>query len=721
MMGCVKLTPLTLLCLAMMAMITMSSRVEALNLTFWNPSSWTVGYWDEQITAYQQARPDIYIQQLLVPWGDLESNLTKAKAAGRLPDIMWIGNTQAALFQKEGFLSDLNFGFSQWRRDSSTDYSLDFWKQIPYDYFLDGRWWTLPVISGTRMLFYNKAIFREVLGHEQPPANWSQFFDYALQINRTLPGVWGAGMPYQSDMVFWLMPLIQSYGGSAFSEDGWCDLQSPLALQAIDFYASFMRQKLSPALFSSNTLSEYFKNGTMGLLIEGSWKWSDFGARLGADNLGYAVLPRGPRGLFHFLGGEGFSIGKGSPNKQEAWNFMRWYMERDQGTVVGVPSLQSRTTALNCPAQLLPGIDNPDAGVISSLPYATPLSFPNQNSPRVPVLERSDIFPQLFAELAAGVATSQAVADTCARMNKQIEISLRVILPVWDGTAYEIAFTVILSICLFFVFVGAISNIIWRDFPLLWAASPAFCLIIWFGAALGYGALYFFVYPATQSTCLAKYWLGTFSYLLVFSALFAKTWRTWFIVERARKFQQTRITNGMVLGVVALLSTVLLLLLILWSAINTLDAQYVDVKNDSYRQKQCTSDNYWVWMGLILGYLAIISAGGLVIAFRSRKVAKGFNEQGAINFSIFACSVVACIVIPLVYALDDNPEAVLLAVVGGVAALTITLCAVFIPKFLPLIRGKEITKEEAVGMDNAGHRSSSPSVLSVRSTTSVNS
>ena len=100
-------------------------------------------------------------------------------------------------------------------------------------------------------------------------------------------------------------------------------------------------------------------------------------------------------------------------------------------------------------------------------------------------------------------------------------------------------------------------------------------------------------------------------------------------------------------------------------------------------------------MGILLGFLAAFSILGLIIAFFSRKLARGLNEARAINFSLMSSALIAAIVIPLVYGLEDTPDAViLLAVIGGAAGITIPWAMLFGEKFYAILRGKNPDRKE---------------------------
>jgi len=65
----------------------------------------------------------------------------------------------------------------------------------------------------------------------------------------------------------------------------------------------------------------------------------------------------------------------------------------------------------------------------------------------------------------------------------------------------------------------------YRAHPVIRYASPVFCAIILGGLIMAYMSVYFVAGEITKGLCAASQWFGHLSFCIIFSSLFAKTYR----------------------------------------------------------------------------------------------------------------------------------------------------------------------------------------------------
>ena len=702
------------------------------HLNFWcPPSQYAQDYWNVTIHQFMATRPDIEITiNWNITWANIQSELDAAMIKGTEPDMIWAGNTFIGAWNHNHYLNPFTSYMREWKRERQRDFTLDYWKQVPYDYYSNEEWWALPMVASSWPLYWRTDLVSQVIGVNRPPATWDELYDWAQRINATT-GVWGHCQRYSGALSNYLMPIIQSFGGSAFTDDLRCGLDTNQSKAGIDYITKFYRNGLAPSANLSETEAHLnFKNGKCAFIVAGPWMYPEFiGLWTGATNLSFAMnaLPAGPFGKYAFLGGEAMVSVSTTRYPDDVWAFSKWFSQQNGGqSSAGINTDSTMLTEENCPASALPQYrpeNIPSSSwwlksvpsVLEALPYAVPIQFPNGNNPAVPAIQDDLLFAPMLQRINNGEDLDIVVADSCEYMNARIATLTEPIYPVWDGQEpFEIAFTIFLSICLALAITGALLTFVFREHTLIWISSPLFSGIIWVGCIMGYVALFFFTYPATQSRCLAKYWLGFLSFTFIYAALFTKNWRLWRMVDSAMKFRVNRISILQTLVIVGLISSPVIILLILWSAIDTLDVEWVPVSNDSYKQLMCTSDHYWVWQGILFGYISLVCIFGLYIAFVVRKLSRGLSEARAINFSLLSSALVAVVVIPLVYGLEESPEAVIiLAVVGGGVAITLIWLMLYGEKFYQIARGKEPTRSEL----SSGNYRNGGSIASVHSST----
>ena len=140
-----------------------------------------------------------------------------------------------------------------------------------------------------------------------------------------------------------------SAGGTVMAEDGTFGLNSPEAVKALTYYASFFTEKLSPTTVPEGfDITTAFVSGTHPMFFSGPWHLSLITEAGGADFASKwttAPMPADASST-SFLGGSNLVVFKNSPNKDLAWAFVQyladpatqvdWYAE-----VTDLPAVQA--------------------------------------------------------------------------------------------------------------------------------------------------------------------------------------------------------------------------------------------------------------------------------------------------------------------------------------------------------------------------------------------
>ncbi len=95
----------------------------------------------------------------------------------------------------------------------------------------------------------------------------------------------------------------------------------------------------------------------------------------------------------------------------------------------------------------------------------------------------------------------------------------------------------------------------------------------------------------------------------------------------------------------------------------------------------CNSDNYRMFLGIMVGVNYVVSVVSLVQAYECRKISTDYLESLWIGASLIAIVQVWSVGLPLLKLLDDDPRGVFLVKVGVVFLTTMsTLLLIFLPK-----------------------------------------
>lgn len=284
-------------------------------LVFWN-------FWDPKfilpvIAEFEKDNPGIRIRNEQISWGNGLDKIVVAMANGRAPDICELGSTWTGRFMAEGALIDVTGNFS----DLKSQFLM--WEPATYE----GRLYGMPWLVSTRVLFYNRELFKKAgLDPDKPPQTWDEMLAAARLIHDPAAGVYGFGMNAGEGHILYkkFMPFVWGNGGEILNHQSEFVFDSPQTRQALDFY---LRLKDFSFSEKQDLLDEAFKRGKLGLAISGSWNFARYPVDAPMLDFGVALMPKpaSDRGFStSFLGGQVLVLFKSCKNPDMAAKFIRY-------------------------------------------------------------------------------------------------------------------------------------------------------------------------------------------------------------------------------------------------------------------------------------------------------------------------------------------------------------------------------------------------------------
>ncbi|GAB4268471.1 MAG: sugar ABC transporter substrate-binding protein [Candidatus Rifleibacteriota bacterium] len=303
--------------------ISATAVASAEELLFWN-------FWDPKfilpvIEKFEKENPGVKIHNEQITWGNGLDKIVVSMANGRAPDICEIGSTWMGKFMSEGALLDVTDKFS----DLKPDYIM--WEPATWQ----GRIYGMPWLAGTRVLFYNKELFRQAgLDPEKPPVTWAQMLDIAKRINNPGIGHYGFGMNAGEGHILYkkFMPFVWGNGGKILDGKGNFVFDSPETREALEFY---LKLKEFSYCEKQDLIDEAFKRGTLGMTISGSWNFARYPKDAPGLDFGVAVLPKPAENKgfsTSFMGGEVLVMFKSCKNPDMGAKFIR-YLTKSENTL----------------------------------------------------------------------------------------------------------------------------------------------------------------------------------------------------------------------------------------------------------------------------------------------------------------------------------------------------------------------------------------------------
>ena len=311
-----------LLPLVMLLAFAGSAAAET-ELTFWN-------FWDQKfitpvIARFEADHPGVKIRSEQLNWGNGLDKIVVALANDRAPDICELGSTWTGKFMSEGVLTDITDRVS----DLRDRYHL--WEPATWE----GRIYGMPWLVGTRVLFYNRSLFRAAgLDPDKPPATWNELLASAKAIHHPEKGVYGFGVNAGEGHILYkkFLPFVWGNGGSIIDEKGRFCFDSPATREALEFYRRLMVYGLKE---KQDILDDAFKKGRLGLEISGSWNFAKYPKEAPELDFGTTLIPAPAADRGHsssFLGGEILVLFRSCKNPQIATEFIR-YLTKAENTL----------------------------------------------------------------------------------------------------------------------------------------------------------------------------------------------------------------------------------------------------------------------------------------------------------------------------------------------------------------------------------------------------
>lgn len=330
-----KLTVL-LLAVLMVASLLFTVGVQAkTKVIVWGLNPLSVGSGNkEMIDAFNESHPDIELVPQSTPGtgGYATQDVAKllaAIASGNPPDVTWLDRFTAAQFAARNALQPLDQFIEASNLDMSqyADYTV---KEVTFN----GHIWALPWDTDTRILFWNRELFREVgLDPDVPPQTWDDLLAYTQKLTKV-----------SEDGKFERIGFIPNYGnswlylygfqngGKFLSDDGKTALlNAPEIVEALEFMVKgydILGGAEKVNAYSSTFQGEAnnpFLTGQVAMLINVNNAITGY-TRYAPDMDYKADLAPTPDGTnkITWSGGWSYAIPRGAKHPEAAFEVIKW-------------------------------------------------------------------------------------------------------------------------------------------------------------------------------------------------------------------------------------------------------------------------------------------------------------------------------------------------------------------------------------------------------------
>jgi multiple sugar transport system substrate-binding protein len=294
---------------------------------------------DKLAKDFMTANPGVTVKVTPVDWGQAVAKLQTAIGGHQTPDVSQMGTDMMGQFAETGALEAVPANFT------ADTYFQSAWNTG----IVKGTAYGVPWYVETRVLYYRKDI-AEKAGIMKPPTSWDELKAMAKAMQDKGGAKWGISLGTKNYQEY--LPFVWSNGGKVVGDDGKFALDSPQAVEALKYYASFFTEGLSPKSVPEGfDITPAFVAGTHPMFFSGPWHLGlidKAGGPSFKDKWAIGPMPK-KTSATSFVGGANMVVYKDSKNKDAAWAFVqfvtdpkiqvKWYQQ-----VTDLPAVQSAWT-----------------------------------------------------------------------------------------------------------------------------------------------------------------------------------------------------------------------------------------------------------------------------------------------------------------------------------------------------------------------------------------
>lgn len=169
----------------------------------------------------------------------------------------------------------------------------------------------------------------------------------------------------------------------------------------------------------------------------------------------------------------------------------------------------------------------------------------------------------------------------------------------------------------------------------------------------------FYLLPTNDAICQLRTWLVGMGYVLLITPVCSKVFWLSLASARSRTLKKTNITLFHTLVPIAISLALQITLLVIWSSADPYSSQ-TEILDIFTREATyvCRSNNIWLWIGLEIGYFALLIILGFLLSFYATETPFAtVREVAWIGFTLYNLLVFMIILIPLLGAFENSEDA----------------------------------------------------------------
>ncbi|MDT0681274.1 extracellular solute-binding protein [Roseicyclus sp. F158] len=393
------------------ACITAATSASAVEIEYWQYIYDTrVEAMDQLIENFEEANPDITVEQVTFPYADYQTRIVAANMARKGPDVMQLFYGWADKFIEGNLIQPLP-------EDTFPA------AQIEEEFFpivsamqRDGEYYGLPTAVRSLALFWNKDLFEEA-GIDGPPETLDELVEYGkkLAVKNDAGNFETVGLTLDmagQDHQWWREVLVRQMGGVPYNDD-YSQVtydDDAAGAEALEFYTNLQTEHGIGAAGFMDEGQAAFRAGRAAMTIDGTFRLGSFNS-IEDFEWGVAELPANEEGVqSNYASYFANAIGSSAEGEElEASIKFLEYISSDEAMQIWlevVGELPARREAAMTDANMNDPIYGP---FLAALPYAHTTLFVDEAAQRQTAIDMAN---RVFLQ-------DQAPADSVAEAAEQ--------------------------------------------------------------------------------------------------------------------------------------------------------------------------------------------------------------------------------------------------------------------------------------------------------------
>ena len=283
----------------------------------------------------------IQVNFTILPENELRDRVTQdiATQAGQY-DVVTVGAYEVPIWAKNGWLKELSTYAAADPNFDQADLLPPMTKLLSGE---DGKLYGMPFYGESSMLMYRKDVF-EAKGLTMPERpTWDQVAQLAAQVDNAQPGMRGIclrGQPGWGELFAPLTTVVNTYGGTWFTQDWQAQVNAPEFRQATQFYVDLVRThgQAGAAQAGFTECLNAMSQGQVAMWYDATsaaGSLEDPNTSNAAGKVGYAYAPVNKTDSSGWLWAWAWGMPADSKNADNAAKFMLWASSKDYENLVG--------------------------------------------------------------------------------------------------------------------------------------------------------------------------------------------------------------------------------------------------------------------------------------------------------------------------------------------------------------------------------------------------